>query len=98
MNPLYVSDNAIESCIRENCENCEDCEDFEGNDEIICEFPFGLDTTEEKARAAFIVKAANAHGDLVAALQNFVKCEKFPSGLTTAWDIAREALAKAGEA
>lgn len=92
MNPLYVSDNAIESCIRE-------CSEEEGvNDERICEFPFGLETPAEKERAAFIVKAVNAHDDLVAALKatdHYLIRGGDPLKLS---GIVAAALAKAGAA
>jgi hypothetical protein len=58
----YISDvPGAECCIRE----C--CEDFEGNDPTVCDFPYGLDTPEEMARAKLIAAAP----DLVEALREY---------------------------
>jgi hypothetical protein len=47
-----------------NC--CDEIVADDGSGRVICEFPYGLD-----ANSAFIVRAVNAHDELVAALRPF---------------------------
>lgn len=57
----------------------------DGEGTTICEFPYGLD-----ANAAFIVKAANAHDDLVEALRAIAS----GTSETDMRRCAKEAIAK----
>lgn len=73
----------------------------DGEGTTICEFPYGLD-----ANADFIVKAANAHDDLVAALNDIVvtavdadlRATFHRAALELVVKKARAALTKAGAA
>jgi hypothetical protein len=73
----------------------------DGKGTTICEFPYGLD-----ANAAFIVRACNAHHELVAALKDmrsrFAKCASATGSddwaIVGACEKADAALAKAGAA
>ena len=60
----------------------------------------GIDIAEAKraADAAFIVRACNAHDDLVAALRRAVEAAEARMPCATFLDDARAALAKAGAA
>ncbi len=61
----------------------------------ICEFPY--DWPEDKFNAAFIVRACNAHDELVAALESIAEGCSFPADdvQKAIRDRARTALAKA---
>jgi hypothetical protein len=79
-----------------NC--CDEIVADDGSGRVICEFPYGLD-----ANSAHIVRAVNAHDELVEACRMALRVFDFkgpcsPNSITAkARKQCRDALAKAGE-
>lgn len=54
-----------------------------------------LSVGERQANAAFVVRACNAHYDLLAACKAMVRTGKAPADIDAAYDLMRAAIAKA---
>lgn len=107
MNAQHTPTPWIEQEMPIGCNDRITADDGEGT--TVCEFPYGLD-----ANAAFIVRACNAHEELIAALRDDVKAmdnvvaylrkhahllpPMTTTGLEVAAEKARAALAKADAA
>jgi hypothetical protein len=58
----------------------------------------GIDQVTAEANAAFIVRACNAHDDLVNALKGLIRAGHALAPSSHEWNAAHDALAKAGVA